>query len=281
MALEDDILALLAREPGLKGREIAARLGCDKRLANSTLTRLGRRHRVRQDAGYRWLPVVPNTQPIHADLGKGKQPRVDTPLARLCRYYLQCLSLDENGVSLFARDRYAPNYIELPDLPQLDPEERPMGGLPGVAELFRRLRHGASRKVPYVGYPVWLRHHRTQNWEGYFVEPVFLYEFGDDALQPGTEPDVRYSKRLFDGATRILSVRTPLFYPSMRFRLYCSSGDGRNPGSIQKEGHPQLPWHSGRGSKPGHTCSARWVFLRAQRIVSAWSRSGMKADRGF
>jgi very-short-patch-repair endonuclease len=190
MALEDDILALLAREPGLKGREIAARLGCDRRLANSTLTSLGRRHRVRQDAGYRWFPVVPNTQPIHADLGNGPQPRVDTTLARLCRYYLQCLSLDENGVRLFARDRFGPRYVELPVLPQLDPEVRPVGSFQGVAELFRRLRHGASRKVPYLGYPVRLRHHRTQNWEGYFVEPVFLYEFGDDALQPGTESDV-------------------------------------------------------------------------------------------
>lgn len=190
MALEDDILALLTREPGLKGGDIAARLGCDKGLTNSTLRKLSRRHGARQDARYRWFRVGPNISPTRADLGKEPQLKVDTPLARLCRYYLQCLSLDENGVSLFARDRYAPNYIELPSLPQLDPEQRPIGSFPGVMELFRRLRHGASRKVPYLGYPVRLRHHRTQKWEGYFVEPVFLYEFGDEALQPGAEPDV-------------------------------------------------------------------------------------------
>ena len=40
MALEDDILGLLARESGLKGREIASRLSLDKRLVNSTLGRL-------------------------------------------------------------------------------------------------------------------------------------------------------------------------------------------------------------------------------------------------
>lgn len=194
MPLEDDILALLAREPGLKGREIAARLGCDKAVANSTLARLGQRHRARQDTGYRWFLNSINTNTsnttntINIDHGQRAQPPIDTPLARLCRYYIQCLSLDENGVGLFAKNRYAPDYIELSAIPQLDPEERPISSFPGVGELFQRLRGSPGREVPYLGYPVRLRHHRSENWEGYFVEPVFLYELGDDALQPGTDP---------------------------------------------------------------------------------------------
>ena len=53
MALEDDILAALTREPGLKGREIASRLGLDKSLVNSTLYKLRLRKLAWQDSGYR------------------------------------------------------------------------------------------------------------------------------------------------------------------------------------------------------------------------------------
>ncbi len=185
MALEDDILAALTREPGLKGREIASRLGLDKSLVNSTLYKLRLRKLVWQDSGYRWFlksasPESPQTV----------QPQLDTPLTKLSRYYLHCLSLDdESGVSLFAQSRFSPEYIELPALPEFDPEERNLASIPGVSELFQRLRTSASRQVPYLGYPVRLRAHRSEKgWEGFFVEPVFLFDFTDDALQRGAEP---------------------------------------------------------------------------------------------
>ena len=183
MPLEDDILALLTREPGLKGREVASRLRLESRLVNSTLANLKRRRATWQDNAYRWF-LKPNV----TDQLQAAQAPPDTQLAKLCRYYLHCLSLDESGVSLFAQSRYNQDYIELPVLPELDPEERPITSFAGVAELFQRLRRAASRQVPYLGYPVRLRHQRTERWEGYFVEPVFLFEFSDEALQPGREP---------------------------------------------------------------------------------------------
>ena len=185
MALEDDILAALTREPGLKGREIANRLGLDKRLVNSTLYKLRLRKLTWQDGGYRWFLKSASTEPRRAE-----QPQLDTPLAKLCRYYLQCLSLDnENGVSLFAQSRFSPEYVELPVLPEFDPEERSIASFDGVSELFQRLRTSASRQVPYLGYPVRLRAHRSEKgWEGFFVEPVFLFDFTDDALQRGADP---------------------------------------------------------------------------------------------
>jgi very-short-patch-repair endonuclease len=185
MALEDDILAALTREPGLKGREIASRLGSDKTLVNSTLYKLQFRKLAWQDNGYRWF-----LKPATSESRQTDEPQLDTPLARLCRYYLHCLSLDdESGVSLFAQSRFSPEYIEVPVLPEFDPEERSLAGFTGVSELFQRLRTSASRQVPYLGYPVRLRAHRSEKgWAGFFVEPVFLFDFTDDALQRGAEP---------------------------------------------------------------------------------------------
>ncbi len=185
MALEDDILATLSRKPGLKGREIASQLGLDKGLVNSTLYKLRSRKLTWQDGGYRWCLKAASTESRQA-----AQPQLDTPLTKLSRYYLHCLSLDdESGVSLFAQSRFSAEYIELPVLPELDPEERSIASFAGVSELFQRLRTSASRQVPYLGYPVRLRAHRSEKgWEGFFVEPVFLFDFTDDALQRGADP---------------------------------------------------------------------------------------------
>ena len=185
MTLEDDILATLSRKPGLKGREIASQLGFDRGLVNSALYKLRLRKLAWQDSGYRWFPKTASTesrQPV--------QPQLDTPLTKLSRYYLHCLSLDdESGVSLFAQSRFSPEYIELPVLPDFDPEERSVASFAGVSELFQRLRTSASRQAPYLGYPVRLRAHRSEKgWEGFFVEPVFLFDFTDDALQRGADP---------------------------------------------------------------------------------------------
>jgi superfamily I DNA and/or RNA helicase/very-short-patch-repair endonuclease len=184
MALEDDILAALTREPGSKGREIASRLGLDKSLVNSTLFKLRLRKLAWQDSGYRWF--LKSASP---ESRQTVQPQLDTPLSRLCRYYLQCLSLDDEGdVSLFAQSQHSPQYVKLPVFPDLDPEERPIKSFDGVTELFRRLRNSDRRLVPYVGYPVRLRHVRAQTgWEGFKVEPVFLFEFQENALQSDSE----------------------------------------------------------------------------------------------
>ena len=186
MALEDDILATLSRKPGLKGREIASQLGLDKGLVNSTLYKLRLRKLTWQDGAYRWFPKTAGIESSRQTV----QPQLDTPLTKLSRYYLHCLSLDdEGGVSLFAQSRFSPEYIELPVLPEFDPEERSIANFAGVLELFQRLRTSASRQVPYLGYPVRLRPHRSEKgWEGFFVEPVFLFDFTDDSVQRGGDP---------------------------------------------------------------------------------------------
>ena len=149
MALEDDILSVIAREPGLKYPEIAQRLGVEGRVVKLTLRQLKARSEAWQDAGYRWWLVPPGEAAVPPQGAVG-----ETPLARLCRYYLHCLGLDyEAGVGVRVRSRQ-PDFVELPALPDRDPDQRGIGAFPGVSELIERLRHGAARQVPYLGYPV-------------------------------------------------------------------------------------------------------------------------------
>jgi hypothetical protein len=67
--------------------------------------------------------------------------------------------------------------------------DQPVTAFAGVDDLFRRLRNDRERKVPYIGYPVRLRKHKSANgWEGFFLEPVFMFSFNDEALRPGQMP---------------------------------------------------------------------------------------------
>ncbi len=187
MITDNDILELLRAQPGIKGREVADHLNADKTEVNSTLWKLKNRGLTLQDNAYRWFLVekaaVENqqTQSYSQD---------STPLGRLCRYYLECLSLDDQGdVSLFAQSNYGLDYVEIPELPGITSERR-LTSFDGVDRLFQRLRSGAERKVPYLGYPVRLRKLRSaKGWEGFLVEPVFLFSFNDDALLPGQIPE--------------------------------------------------------------------------------------------
>lgn len=185
MTIEENILAILAQEAGLKGREIAQRLGVENSAANAALFQLKTRRLAQQDAAYRWWLIQPGEA-----APANQRATADTTLARLCRYYLHCLSLDdEAGVSVFARSQHAPDYVELPALPDFDPEQRAVSSHPGVSALFHRLRRGTSRQAPFLGYPVRLRFHRSaRGWEGFFVEPLLLFEFADDGSHSESGP---------------------------------------------------------------------------------------------
>jgi very-short-patch-repair endonuclease len=182
MPTESDILNLVKKQPALKAREIAARLNAEKSEVNSLLWKLQNRGLTRQDNAYRWFAVErAAVQPTQ----RHASPRELTDLGRLCRYYLECLSLDdEAGVRVFARSQFALDYVELSEVPGTI-TDHPVTALPGVDDLFRRLRNDRERKVPYIGYPVRLKRVKSPKWEGFMLEPVFMFGFDDDALRPG------------------------------------------------------------------------------------------------
>lgn len=186
MKTSDLILQQLASTPGKTGRELGTLLSLDKSLVNSELYKLKSAGRVYQDSSYRWF----TGSPAKGSARDAATPGPDTPLSRLCRYYLQCLSLDDQGgVSLFAKSKYSPDYIELPEFPGQNGSQA-FGAFPGVDKFLRGLQRDTTRRVPFVGYPVRLRKMVSKKgWEGFMVEPVFLFEL-DEQRARGGDPDL-------------------------------------------------------------------------------------------
>lgn len=168
-ALEDRILNHLASNPGLKGSQIASALGAERREVNRCLhgPLMGR---VRQDSTYRWYLAGASAPQLQSEA-----PEHQSELTDLCRYYLECLACDaDQGASVFAASRFGdPDYVQLPAYPGLD-DQFDWTHAEGVGALLGRARQQKAKVAAYIGYPVRLRHHRTQRWEGYFVEPVTL-----------------------------------------------------------------------------------------------------------
>src|SRR5258706_468505 len=116
--LETRIAAALREKPGMTAREIAVALDSDKTLVNNLLYGT-LRGQFLQDQKYRWFPAERKDTP---QLSASKEAFANTPLARMCRYYLACLGQDdEAGVSVFAFNQYGtPDYCELTALPDGD-----------------------------------------------------------------------------------------------------------------------------------------------------------------
>lgn len=173
--LEKRILDQVRYKPGQKTREIASQLGVERHVVNSAL--YGRlKQEVRQDKGYRWYP----NDVANSAGGQGNQRQLDTPLARLSRYYLDCLSHDDlGGVSEFASSKFGDlDYCELQTLPMFDTSgHNPFDSEPG-RRLLGRISRDRNRKTIFLGYPVRLNLIRSRRgWEGFMVEPILLFPF--------------------------------------------------------------------------------------------------------
>jgi len=185
----EQIAELVVSTPGLKARQIAERLGIDRARVNSLLH--GElRHKFHQDHKYCWWPK--GRGPTSGANKARVAERPSTPLARLCRYYLDCLSQDRtDGVSVFATSRYNLDYAELETLPVVD--ERPVSlfSEQSAKDLLNRMRRDRGRLVMHLGYPIRLRRHCSKKgWEGFMVEPVFLFILDQDPSSRYSEPAI-------------------------------------------------------------------------------------------
>ena len=182
--LANRILTALAAAPGLKAKEIASKLGVERKKVSSLL------HgpltaRVLQDNTYRWYLV--NDAPQAA--GNGEEEEVpDTPLARLCRYYLECLAHDDrDGVSVFAHSKFELDYCELPAWP-FGPDAHAPFAESDVQALVARASKTKLKDL-YLGFPVFIRKAgKTQAFT--FVEPVFLFRCATGAGRPHGAPAI-------------------------------------------------------------------------------------------
>ncbi|MBO0857948.1 MAG: AAA family ATPase [Chloracidobacterium sp.] len=181
-ALDERILDAINTKPGLKVREIATQLGVKRTQVSDALFG-SLRDKVQEDRSYRWYPKGVADVDKQGDEG---ERRLDTPLARLCRYYLDCLNHDLWGVSEFASSESGdPNYVELSALPIFNEGGANPFDSEGGKRLLNRVRVDNDRQILILGYPVRLNWGRSQEGsKGFKVEPLLLFPF--------QEPDSGY-----------------------------------------------------------------------------------------
>ena len=167
--LGQQILASLKARPNQMARELARELGVERSQINALL--YGElKGQVHQSPDYRWSLLTQKRQQTPKET-----PYQNTPLARLARYYLACMGQEEVGVSTFAESRYgAPDYYELDTLPQSASE---LVCQEGFQRMAGKIRSEKGRWVMYLGYPTSLKllQSRRSSWQGFMVEPVFLF----------------------------------------------------------------------------------------------------------
>ena len=175
MDLRTRVIEYVRTQPDKKAREIADALEADHREINSLLYR-ERGRTFEQIPGYRWR--LRESKEPRTGAGRASAPQ-DTPLARLCRYYLACLSKDiECDPSEFATNKYGqPNYAELSVLPMIAADADEVWRAPEVQRILGKFRQEFRKLSLFVGYPTRLvRQQAKSGWEGFMVEPVLMFE---------------------------------------------------------------------------------------------------------
>lgn len=170
MELEQLLVTELTNNPGQKAAHLAEKLGFERQEVSMLLSsRL--RDRFEQDAAYRWWPIgqVPRQEIDESALGFS-----NTPLARLCRYYLACLEQDDVGeVSTWARSQFGYDYVALEAMPSGDINTLLQGSEP--AALLKSMQQQRGTSVLYLGYPICINRFFSKKGEPlYRLEPVLL-----------------------------------------------------------------------------------------------------------
>lgn len=176
MSEAEQILELLGRKPSLRARQIADELGIDRETVNSALR--GRLNgQVVQDNQYRWRLNASAAQALTT-----RKQRRDTPLARLSRYYLNCLTHDivDVEVNAFASSKFNDlDYVELGRFPLSGKHDARALGTEAIQKL--RKKADKNRSTIFLGYPVRIKFLRSQKgWKGYVVDPVMLFPTRED-----------------------------------------------------------------------------------------------------
>ena len=184
--LAQRILESLRLRPNQLALELANHLGEEK--AEITRVLSGElQGQVLQRSDYRWFLASKMRKQDEPD----NVPYQNTPLGRLARYYLACISQEESGISAPAMDpQVSPAYSELSSLPR---NVTDLENQRGYQQLAGKLRSETGRWDMYLGYPTSLRFVQQLNgWQGFMVEPVFLFSIDRNAGNGQLELDLTY-----------------------------------------------------------------------------------------
>lgn len=179
---EKTILKIIAEHPGLKAKDIAQMIGCNRKDVNSALYG-SLRGRCYQDTSYRWYLNAQKNTPEAVD----PVAPADKRLVDICKYYLNCLSLEESsGVSAFLNSKFSLDYAELSSITVDSSNDN-------IARLIRKV--SAERNLAaHIGYPVLIEKiHSSKTSQDYLkVAPVFLFpvEISGGAVSVASIPHV-------------------------------------------------------------------------------------------
>ena len=172
MSHTDRIQQLLLEKPGLRAQQIAAELGLERAEVANALHRAS--GEFTQDNAYRWWPGPAISRAAPADPGSGF-------LARLSRYYLDCLTRESgSGVSLPAGGA---EHIALAEFPLATPDRPPTDDR-AIRKLIRRVRQERVQLDLFLGYALRLRPAPQRHEPELRIEPALLYPIEDSADCP-------------------------------------------------------------------------------------------------
>lgn len=179
---EKNILKFIAEHPGVKAKDIAQAFGCDRKDVNSALYGV-LSSRCYQDSSYRWYLNAQRNNSTNID----PVAPPDKCLADICKYYLNCLSLEEsNGISAFLNSYSTMDYAELANMTVDSSDDN-------IAKLIRKVS-AEKNLTAHVGYPILIEKiHSTKSNQDYLkVAPVFLFsiEISGGAVSVATIPHV-------------------------------------------------------------------------------------------
>lgn len=172
--MEQRIISILrSHSRGLTAREIANILHTDRTAVNQVLYGSLSNQCV-MDASYRWRLI--NRGPATSAENQTTAISADPLLSKVCKYYLNCLSLDNtNKISTFKDSQFTPEYVEINtlDIDSLNSED---------ALSFMQKTSQAGNKVMYIGYPTSV-YTITNRQGGQFklIAPIFLHQVTYDA----------------------------------------------------------------------------------------------------
>ena len=172
--MEQRILAVLRANPrGLTARDMANILHTDRTTVNQILYGPLRGQCV-MDASYRWR--LNNHGPAISVEDQAAVISADPLLSKVCKYYLNCLSLDNtNKISTFKDSQFTPEYVEINalDIDSVNSEE---------ASTFMQRTSQLGNKVMYIGYPTAVYTFTSRKGDKYTnIAPIFLHQITYDA----------------------------------------------------------------------------------------------------
>ena len=116
MSLEQQLAEILKGTSGLKGQEIAEKLHLDVDTVNACLRQFRGKLFYQESGAYRWRVKDPSVG--KAAPGKATPVPLQTDLAKLCRYYLDCISLERDlDISANAKEGLGHDFVELSAMP--------------------------------------------------------------------------------------------------------------------------------------------------------------------